>query len=167
MFFHSQPIFQPGSQPFQHCHAASLVEIPGGHPAAGDGLLEAWFGSAHVGHADVAIWLACSQAGQWGAPVKIAAVPGVPLWNLVLFSDRAGTLWLFYKIGPTIPAWTGAYIRSTDNGWHWSRPASVGKRSGRVFLPGYHPDLRQINPRGLYPPAYHHPARGGGCGMDR
>lgn len=116
MFFHSQPIFQPGSQPFRHCHAASLVEMAGG------GLLAAWFGGAHEGHTDVAIWLARCQAGQWQAPVKIAAVPGVPLWNPVLFSDRAGTLWLFYKIGPTIPAWTGAYIRSTDDGLNWSGP---------------------------------------------
>ena len=116
MFFHSQPIFQPGSQPFQHCHAATLVE------SAGGGLLAAWFGGAHEGHADVAIWLARCQAGQWQAPVKIAAMPGVPLWNPVLFNDRAGTLWLFYKIGPAIPAWTGACIRSTDDGLHWSRP---------------------------------------------
>jgi predicted neuraminidase len=50
-------------------------------------------------------------------------VPGVPLWNPVLFSDRAETVWLFYKIGPSESAWTGATIRSTDNGQHWSRPA--------------------------------------------
>jgi len=116
MFFRSQPIFQPGSQPFRHCHAATLVEIPGG-------LLAAWFGGAHEGHADVAIWLARGQDGHWDAPVKIAAVPGVPLWNPVLFRDRNGMVWLFYKIGPTEPAWTGATIRSTDNGLHWSRPA--------------------------------------------
>jgi len=116
MFFHSQPIFVPGSQPFEQCHAATLVETAGG------GLLAAWFGGTHEGHADVAIWLAHGQAGAWDTPVKIAAVPGVPLWNPVLFRDRAGIIWLFYKIGPTIPAWTGAYIRSTDNGLTWSPP---------------------------------------------
>jgi len=116
MYFCSQPIFRPGSQPFRHCHAATLVETAGG------GLLAAWFGGAQEGHADVAIWLARWQAGQWGTPVKVAAVPGVPLWNPVLFSERIGSVWLFYKIGPTIPAWSGAYIRSADNGLSWSGP---------------------------------------------
>jgi predicted neuraminidase len=125
MLFHSQPIFEPGSQPFVQCHAATLVEIPFGHHVAGGDLLAAWFGGTHEGHADVAIWLARCQAGRWGAPVKIAAVPGVPLWNPVLFRDRAGTIWLFYKIGPTIPAWTGAYIRSADNGLTWSAPTHL------------------------------------------
>jgi predicted neuraminidase len=115
MIFHSQANFDPGSQPFGQCHAATLVETPGG-------LLAAWFGGTHEGHADVAIWLARCQAGVWEAPVKIAAVPGVPLWNPVLFRDRAGIIWLFYKIGATIPAWTGAYIRSADNGLTWSPP---------------------------------------------
>ncbi len=116
MFFSSQPIFPPGSQPFQHCHAATLVEAAGGE------ILAAWFGGTHEGHVDVAIWLAHCQAGKWQAPVKIADVPGVPLWNPVLFNDRAGTLWLFYKIGPAIPAWTGAFIRSADDGRRWSAP---------------------------------------------
>ena len=116
MLFHSQPIFEPGSQPFGQCHAATLVEISGGD------LLAAWFGGTHEGYADVAIWLARRQAGVWDTPVKIAAVPGVPLWNPVLFRERAGTVWLFYKIGATIPAWTGAYMRSMDNGLTWSAP---------------------------------------------
>ena len=116
MLFQTQPIFEPGSQPFRQCHAASLVEVAGGD------LLTAWFGGTHEGHADVAIWLARCMGGSWCAPVKVAAVPGVPLWNPVLFRDQAGTVWLFYKIGPTIPAWTGAYIRSTDNGLTWGAP---------------------------------------------
>jgi predicted neuraminidase len=116
MLFQSQQIFPSGSQPFRQCHAATLVE------SAGGGLLAAWFGGTHEGHADVAIWLAHCAGGRWSAPVKVAAVPGVPLWNPVLFRDRTGTVWLFYKIGPTIPAWTGAYIRSADNGLTWSAP---------------------------------------------
>ncbi len=123
MFFHSEPIFLPGSLPFRHCHAATLVQVPSkGHLVSGVGLLVAWFGGSYEGSGDVAIWLALRQAGQWNAPIKIAAVPGVPLWNPVLFNDRTGTTWLFYKIGPTESAWTGAYIRSSDGGQSWSRP---------------------------------------------
>jgi predicted neuraminidase len=125
MLFHSQPIFAPESQPFRQCHAATLVEIPFGHHVPGDGLLAVWFGGAHEGHADVAIWLARGQAGRWDAPVKIAAVPGVPLWNPVLFRDPGGIIWLFYKIGASIPAWSGAYLRSTDNGLTWSPPTRL------------------------------------------
>jgi predicted neuraminidase len=119
MIYNSQPIFEPGSQPFRQCHAATLVETPGG------GLLAAWFGGEHEGHAGVAIWLARYQAGAWDTPLKIAAEPGVPLWNPVLFREPSGTVWLFYKIGPSIPAWTGAYIRSTDNGLTWSAPTHL------------------------------------------
>ncbi len=114
---HSQPIFQPGAQPFQECHASTLVETADGR------LLAAWFGGTHEGHPDVAIWLSECRDGHWTKPVRAAAVPGVPLWNPVLFRDAAGTIWLFYKVGPTIPAWTGAYIRSTDGGIIWSEPA--------------------------------------------
>ncbi len=68
------------------------------------------------------IWLSKGRDGHWSSPVKIVDVPGVPLWNPVLFRDSAGDIWLFYKVGPTIPAWTGAYIRSTDGGITWSEP---------------------------------------------
>ncbi len=115
-FFQSQQIFQPGAQPFQQCHASTLVETEE------DRLLAAWFGGTYEGHPDVAIWLSASLAGRWEPPVKIADVPGVPLWNPVLFRDAAGEVWLFYKVGPTVPAWTGAYIRSVDGGITWSEP---------------------------------------------
>jgi predicted neuraminidase len=52
----------------------------------------------------------------------VADVPDVPLWNPVLFRDRANGLWLFYKVGPTIAAWTGACLRSVDGGRAWSGP---------------------------------------------
>ncbi len=115
-FFHSQPIVPPGLLPTAQCHASTLVET-----AAGD-LLAAWFGGTREGHPDTAIWLARCHAGAWSPPGVIADVPGVPLWNPVLFRDRADVLWLFYKVAPTIPAWTGAYLRSVDDGHSWSAP---------------------------------------------
>lgn len=98
------------------CHAATIVELAGGR------LLAAWFAGTHEGHPDVAIWLSRYEAGRWGAPRKVADEPGVPLWNPALFCDAGGTVWLFYKIGPDVPSWSGAYIQSQDGGETWSAP---------------------------------------------
>jgi predicted neuraminidase len=100
-------------------HAATLVEPPGG------GLLAAWFGGTREGHPDVAIWLARWDGAHWSPPVKVADEPGVPLWNPVLFRDRSDILWLFYKVAPTIPAWTGLYRTSRDGGRSWSSPTAL------------------------------------------
>jgi predicted neuraminidase len=40
----------------------------------------------------------------------------------VLYRDPEKTLWLFYKAGPSVPAWTGVYQRSYDEGHTWSAP---------------------------------------------
>ncbi|MCD6291157.1 MAG: exo-alpha-sialidase [Anaerolineae bacterium] len=115
----SEPIFEtiPGAP---SSHASTIVALPDGR------LLAAWFAGTHEKHPDVAIWLSRCDGGQWETPVRIADVPDVPLWNPVLFLDDEGVVWLFYKIGPEIPAWTGAYIRSVDGGETWSAP---------IFLP--------------------------------
>jgi predicted neuraminidase len=98
------------------CHAATIVE-----PAPGQ-LLAAWFAGSYEGHPDVAIWLAACEAGRWTSPRKVADVAGVPLWNPVLYRDAGDDLWLFFKIGPDVPSWTGAYLRSRDGGQNWSGP---------------------------------------------
>src|SRR5574337_1800801 len=114
----AQPIFRPDPAA-PSCHAATIVE-----PAAGQ-LLAAWFAGTYEGHPDVAIWLARYQNGAWGNPVKIADEPDVPHWNPVLFRDKTHTLWLFYKIGPSVPAWTGVYLKSHDGGKSWSAPVTL------------------------------------------
>jgi predicted neuraminidase len=101
------------------CHAATIAE-----PAPGQ-LVASWFAGTHEGHPDVAIWLARYEVGAWGEPVKIAYEPDVAHWNPVLFQDTGETLWLFYKIGPSVPAWTGAYRKSHDGGKTWSAPAML------------------------------------------
>jgi predicted neuraminidase len=101
------------------CHAASLVETAGGD------VLAAWFGGAYEGASDVAIYLARFSGQGWGVSQKIAAREGVPLWNPVLFRAADGILWLFYKAGPTIPAWTGCYLLSRDDGRSWSAPTAL------------------------------------------
>ena len=113
--FRSQPIFDSPST-IPSSHASTVVEL-----ASGD-LLAAWFGGTYEGHPDVAIWLARFDGERWSEPIAVADVAGVPLWNPVLFRDAADVVWLWFKVAPTIPAWTGAYIRSQDGGQTWSEP---------------------------------------------
>ena len=122
--FHSEPIFE--SQPTHpSCHAATIVETGEG------GLLAAWFAGAHEGHPDVAIWLARHDGTRWSEPAMVADEPDVPLWNPVLYREPSGrcgphgALWLFYKAGPSVPAWTGVYQQSHDEGRTWSAPTCL------------------------------------------
>jgi predicted neuraminidase len=100
------------------CHAATVVETNEG------GLLAAWFAGTHEGHPDVAIWLARWDGDRWSAPVRVADEPGVPLWNPVLW-NAGDAIWLFYKAGPNVPAWTGLTMRSVDGGQTWTAPAAL------------------------------------------
>jgi predicted neuraminidase len=111
---HSEFIFERA--PFRSCHASTIVET------AHNGLLAAWFGGAHEGAGDVAIWMSRYAAGRWSPPQKVADGAGVPTWNPVLFRMRADQIWLFYKLGPSPETWTGAYKVSTDEGRSWSEP---------------------------------------------
>ena len=113
--FDSSPIWS-GAPPTLSCHAATVADLGAGR------LLAAWFGGTHEGHPDVSIWLSRYDGARWSAPAKIAAEPGVPLWNPVLFRDAAGVIWLFYKAGPNVPAWSGLYRQSRDAGHTWSDP---------------------------------------------
>ncbi len=112
---HAEPIF-PLNRRAPSCHAATIVEAAPGE------LLAAWFAGSYEGHPDVAIWLARYAHGVWGEPVVVADEPAVSHYNPVLFRDRTGTLWLFYKIGVSVPTWTGMHRQSTDGGLSWSAP---------------------------------------------
>ena len=114
----SSPIFESTST-YPSCHAATLVEL------SDSSLLAAWFAGTHEGHPNVAIWLARFDGVGWSDPVKVADEPDVPLWNPVLLRDRANTIWLFYKAGPSVPAWTGIYVKSLDEGRTWSAPTAL------------------------------------------
>jgi predicted neuraminidase len=116
--FRIRPIFEP-SPSYPSCHAATVVDLPGGK------LLAAWFAGTHEGYMDVSIWMARFDGDRWTHLHPVAKEPGVPLWNPVLFCDATGTVWLFYKVGPTIPSWTGAYMISRDDGETWSVPTAL------------------------------------------
>src|SRR4051812_49301555 len=82
--------------PFAACHASSIVEVYPGK------LMVACFGGSQEGAKDVNIWLTSTEADKWNKPVSIAN--GVlndslkfPCWNPVLFREKQGRLFLFYK----------------------------------------------------------------------
>lgn len=114
----AQPIFEPNPAA-PSCHAATIVE------AAPGVFLAAWFAGTYEGHPDVGIWLARCEGGVWRAPAKVADEPGVSHYNPVLFRDRTSALWLFYKIGLSVPTWTGMYRTSADGGHTWTTPAML------------------------------------------
>lgn len=115
---HAAPIF-PSNRSAPSCHAATIVEAAPGE------FLAAWFAGTYEGHPDVAIWSARYEHGGWDEPVVVADEPGVPHYNPLLFRDGAGLLWLFYKIGISVPTWTGMYRRSRNGGRSWSAPVML------------------------------------------
>jgi predicted neuraminidase len=101
--------------PTPSCHAATLVEVEPGR------LLAAWFGGKAEGAADVKIWAAAFDGKAWAKPAAVAEEPGFPCWNPVLFRSGRGTLFLFYKAGPSPMTWTGYLRRSADGGQTWGK----------------------------------------------
>lgn len=102
--------------PFPSCHASTIVEVSPGV------LMAAWFGGKDEGAKDVQIWGSRFENGQWSAPEVLGREPGQPCWNPVYFRTAKGTLYLWYKFGPSPMTWTGAVRKSTDGGKTWSEP---------------------------------------------
>lgn len=103
-------------QSFQSCHASTVLVL-----ANGD-ILAAWFGGTREGHPDVDIWCSRRVDGKWSAPIQLASEPGIPHWNPVLFAGNDDKVYLYYKVGHTIPDWYTMVIVSSDNGMTWSCP---------------------------------------------
>lgn len=101
--------------PFPSCHASTLVEHEPGK------LLAAWFGGQAEGAKDVQIWLSAFDGKSWSEPKVVGTEPGQPCWNPVLFKAAKGTLWLWYKAGPSPERWTGFSRTSSDGGKTWSK----------------------------------------------
>ena len=107
-------------------HAATLAELPDGRIAA------AWFAGTREGAADVAVWFATLDHGQWSAPRAIATRESTTaatlgfvrkLGNPVLYAagDRLH-LW-FVSVG--LGGWAGSSLNhsiSADGGDNWSPP---------------------------------------------
>lgn len=119
--FRSETILSDGYGP--ECHASNLVKLPDGSLAA------AWFSGTKEGADDVVIRFTRQRPGsrEWTRPTTIAAHPGVPCWNPVLFVSADGSLTLFYKAAKRIPDWEGWFRRSVDGGQHWSAAQRLPK----------------------------------------
>lgn len=104
---------------FPQCHASTLALLENGD------IVASWFGGTHEKHPDVAIWLSRRQNGKWSDPVKIADKENIPCWNPVLFNSPQGKLFLFYKVGKTIPNWKTMVMTSDDGGFTWSEPKEL------------------------------------------
>lgn len=104
---------------FPQCHASTLAILENGD------IVASWFGGTHEKHPDVAIWLSRRQNGKWSDPVKIADKEDIPCWNPVLFNSPQGKLFLFYKVGKTIPKWKTMVMTSDDGGFTWSEPKEL------------------------------------------
>ncbi len=100
--------------PFASCHASTVVEVERGR------LLAAWFGGTREGAPDVSVWLASFDGARWDEPRVVADEREQPCWNPVLFRERGGRLFLFYKAGPSPQSWSGFYTTSDDGGRTWS-----------------------------------------------
>ena len=105
--------------PFKECHASTIVEV------SENKFLIAAFGGSREGKNDVSIWLSHSDGKQWSAPQLVdtglsADQELYPCWNPVLFQSQAGTLRLFYKVGPSPREWWGMVKTSYNKGKTWS-----------------------------------------------
>lgn len=101
---------------FKSCHASTLVILSNGT------VLSAWFGGTKEGAKDVAIWYTKRVNGIWETPVKLADQEGIAHWNPVLFEGEGGRIYLFYKVGHTIPSWHTMVMVSEDGGDTWTPP---------------------------------------------
>lgn len=101
---------------FPQCHASTLVKLNSGD------ILAAWFGGPYEDHVDTAIWISRKKNETWTEPVKVADEEGVPCWNPVLFQDKNGKIWLYYKVGINPRNWHTMLISSDDSGYSWSAP---------------------------------------------
>jgi len=114
-------------RPFAQCHASTVLRTDDGK------FLVAWFGGTHEKHDDVGIWLSKGEPGNWSAPKEVAKIREDAHWNPVLFSDRSGTITLFFKVGKTIDFWETWFQVSNDNGETWSEAKELvaGDKGGR------------------------------------
>lgn len=112
---------------FENCHASTLAVLPDGD------CLCAFFAGRREGAGDTAIWLARRHQGVWRIPDRLFAEEGLAHWNPVLHVED-GQVWLFYKVGPSVHAWTTRVAHSDDGGRTWAPP--------RPLVPG------DLTPRG-------------------
>ena len=105
------------------CHASTIVEL------SKSSLMAAWFAGEHENHYKVGIWASTFSNGIWSKAAKIAdgIVNGkqYACWNPVLFKNKEGKLFLFYKVGVTPREWWGMMKTSINDGETWSEATKL------------------------------------------
>lgn len=122
--FSSELIFQeiPG-YPVHHC--SSITEAPNGD------LLVSWYGGSYESSDDQVLFLARRPKGSrvWSQPEIVVRSPGKPPGNAILFTDRAGKVWLLWgRMDGKQPMMRGTgwdhcqlfYRTSSDSGKTWT-----------------------------------------------
>jgi predicted neuraminidase len=100
--------------PFASAHASTIVQLRTG------GLMACWFGGTAEGKPDVAIWCARRTADRWERLFLAVREPNTACYNPVLFYNREGRLWLYYKFGSNPASWSAGRVSSLDDGKTWS-----------------------------------------------
>lgn len=103
---------------FGNCHASTIVHLD--H----DNLLVSFFAGSKEGAGDTAIWLARRNGKIWQTPQPLLQEDGLAHWNPVLHR-QGNTVWLFYKVGPSVHTWTTRWVISHDSGASWSTPVDL------------------------------------------
>ena len=112
-------IFKVKDAPTNAVHASTVAVLQDGTYAA------AWFGGSQEGADDVRIWFSFKRKTGWTKPQPVPGNAGIPHWNPVLFVNRWGELFLYYKVGRTIENWRTYFIKSVDNGENFTFPAPL------------------------------------------
>lgn len=112
---------------FPESHASSLIRLDDGN------FLVAWFGGTHESNDDVSIWISKGTTGNWSTPLKVAKIREDAHWNPVLFKSPEGKIYLYFKVGKTIPKWETWLTTSDDEGQTWSDATELvpGDKGGR------------------------------------
>lgn len=123
----SELVYDLDKKPTAQCHASTIIETK-------EGLICAFFAGTKEKHQNVGIRVAHYKNGVWSWPVEVANgfvsdSVKYPAWNPVLFRPKGGPIYLFYKVGPNVDEWWGAYVTSSDEGKSWSKPAVLGKHA--------------------------------------
>lgn len=114
-------------RPFPESHASTLVRMDNGE------FLVAWFGGTEEKDDDVGIWMSKGLPNAWTSPKEVAKLRNDAHWNPVLFQDKKGEVFLYFKVGKNISDWETWIMSTKDFGETWTEPKELvsGDRGGR------------------------------------
>jgi predicted neuraminidase len=118
-----QHLYEIGSADFPSCHSASIVELQDGT------LLSVYLGGSGESKPDLEVRLSRKGPSKdWETPISITDSPG-SIENPVIFQERGGTLFVFYKITHAKNYRMGRMKISTDGGKTWGPERKLGEKA--------------------------------------